>query len=558
MAALQKNQWLGGTLKSANRLRHIVTVFAKHGFQNIAEELQLGKFLFLEKFGAGNLEEKYSIAERLRMAFESLGPTWIKFGQVLSTRPDLLPQEFIEELQKLQAQVPALPFESIRRILQVEYKSDLEPLFLEIDPVPIGAASIAQVHRAVLSSGERVVLKVQRPGVRDSIEEDLQVLYSLSLLLEKYRPEFKNLNLSSMVEEFAHAIEQELDFVIEANNMDRFRRNFFDDPHIVIPKVYHELLTSKVLVQEELMGHRLTDTAALEADGVLPQDIVHIGLRAFFKMIFIDGIFHADLHAGNLFVLSEHQLGLIDFGMIGYLSTKSRDSIAAIMMALASEDYEQLAFEFLELSPYSYQCDLDSYTHEIQNLFAPYHGLSFAKFQVGKLLLESSKISAKHGIRLPSDLMLLFKSILTVEGMGRSLGQDIDLLSFTGEFAAEVLKSRYNYKRLGKQLSMIGKDSTALLASLPRQARQALRKLNSPNYRWNLQVQEIHDLKRGIEKGSSLIFLGLVISALVVSGTAALFLPATELVWGLPVFSAVLYSLAIFYGFVAVYNYIRK
>lgn len=558
MANLQRNQWIGGTLKSANRLRQIVGVFAKHGFQNIVEELDLGKFLFLEKLGSSSLENKYTTPERLRMALESLGPTWIKFGQVLSSRPDMLPEDFIEELKKLQAQVPALPYESIERILREEYGKDPSELFEYIDKVPLGAASIAQVHKAVLKTGEDVVLKVQRPGIEASIAEDLQALYTLTLLLEKYRTEAQVLNLSAMVEEFANAIEQEIDFVIEANNMNRFRRNFYDDPHIVIPKVYKELSTSRILVQEELKGKRLNAKDAFDLPGIHPQDVTQIGLRSFFKMIFIDGIFHADLHAGNIFVLPNQQLGLIDFGMIGFLSQKSRDSIAAIMMSIATEDYEQLAFEFLELSPYSYDCDVDAFTHEIQGLFAPFHGLSFANFQIGKLLLDSTKISAKHGIRLPSDLMLLFKSIITVEGMGRSLGEDIDLLAFSNEFAAEVLKSRYNFKRVSKHLSVIGKDSSALLTGLPRQARQALRKLNSPNFHWKIQVGEVTELKRSVEKGSNIVFLGLVISSLTMSGTAALFLESSRSIWGIPAVSAVLYGLAIFYGFVAVYNYIRK
>ncbi|MEE6251134.1 MAG: AarF/ABC1/UbiB kinase family protein [Bdellovibrionota bacterium] len=558
MANLQRNQWIGGTLKSANRLRQIVAVFAKHGFQNIVEELELGKYFFLEKFSGSSMEQSFTTAERLRMALESLGPTWIKFGQMLASRPDLVPETFMSELKKLQAQVPAMPFETVQRILNEEYERPVSEIYREIEPIPLGAASIAQVHKASLHTGEEVVLKVQRPNLEEAINDDLQVLYTLSLLLEKYRPELRVLNLSSMVEEFASAIEQELDFYIEANNMDRFRKNFFADPHVVIPKVYNDLSTSKVLVQEELKGKNLNDPEAFNQKGIYPHDVIQIGIRAFFKMIFKDGVFHADLHEGNIFVLPDQQIGLIDFGMIGYLSQKSRDSIAGIMMSIGNEDYEQLAFEFLELSPYSYDCDVDAFTHEIQGLFAPYHGLSFANFQIGKLLLDATRVAGKHGISLPSDLMLLFKSILTIEGMGRSLGEDFDLLSFSNEFAVEVIKSKYNFDRLAKNLGMITKDSAALLTGLPRHARQALRKLNSPNFHWKLQVEEMHELKRGVEKGSNIIFLGLVISSMLISATGAMFIPNSTLIGGIPAISAILYGLATFTGFVAVYNYIRK
>lgn len=558
MAMLSRNQWIGGTIKSANRLRHIVGVFAKFGFQNIIEDLELGKFLMLEKISSSKYEDKFSAPERLRMAFEQLGPTWVKFGQVLASRPDIVPENFIEELKLLHDQVSSLPFKNVKNILTAEFNKPLENIFSEIDEVPLGAASMAQVHRATLITGESVVLKVQRPGIKEIIQEDVQAIFSLSLLLEKYSTELKSLGISEMVEEYAGALEQELDFVVESNNIQRFRRNFYDDPHIVIPKVYTEYSTSKVLVLEEIKGFRLSDTKAFEQEGTTPSDVAHIGLRSFFKMIFKDGIFHADLHAGNIFVLPNQKIALVDFGMVGYLSQKSCDSIAGIMMALASEDYEQLTYEFLELSPYTYGCDVDAFTHDIQALFAPYHGLSFANFQIGRLLLESTRISAKHGIRLPSDLMLLFKSILTVEGMGRSLGQDLDLLSFSSEFATEVIKSKYHYNRMFKNASLLAKDSSALVSGLPRQTRQALRKFNSPNFHWKLQLEDLNTIKRSIETGSNIIFLGMIISALIIAGTAGMFLTDIQHVFGMPTFSFTVFILAGFTSLIAFYNYIKK
>lgn len=558
MAMLTRNQWIGGTIKSANRLRHIVGVFAKFGFQNIIEDLELGKFLMLEKITSSKYQDKFSAPERLRMAFEQLGPTWVKFGQVLASRPDIVPENFIKELKLLHDQVQTLPFQSIRKIIVQEFEKPIESIFLNIEETPLGAASMAQVHRATLITGESVVIKVQRPGIKDIIQEDVQAIYSLSLLLEKYSSDLKSLGISEMVEEYAGALEQELDFVVESNNIQRFRRNFYDDPHIVIPKVYKEYSTNRILVLEEIKGYRLSDPEAFGQEGTSPSDVAHIGLRSFFKMIFKDGIFHADLHAGNIFVLSNQRIALVDFGMVGYISQKSCDSIAGIMMALASEDYEQLTYEFLELSPYTYGCDIDAFTHDIQSLFAPYHGLSFANFQIGRLLLESSRISAKHGIRLPSDLMLLFKSILTVEGMGRSLGEDIDLLSFSSEFASEVLKDKFHYNRVLKNASLLAKDSSALVSGLPRQTRQALKKFNSPNFHWKLQLEDLNTIKRSIETGSNIIFLGMIISTLIIAGTAGMFLGDIQHIFGMPTFSFSVFLLAGFTSLVAFYNYIKK
>ncbi|MFK8139385.1 MAG: ABC1 kinase family protein [Bdellovibrionales bacterium] len=557
MAMLTQNRWLGSTLMSANRMRHIVAVFAKHGFQNIAEQLQLGKFIF-EKVSGSSISEKYSTAERLRMSFEQLGPTWIKFGQMLATRPDIMPDDFIQELQKLNDQVPAVDFKTLRKHLSEQYEEDIDDIFSTIEEVPLGAASIAQVHRAKLVTGEDVVLKIQRPGIYASIKEDINILYSLGQLAENYLPELKVIGVSRMIEEYAGYLEQETNFIIEANNIGRFRKNFADDPHVVIPKVYSKYSNEKVLILEELQGRRLSDPTAFDQENISPEDVVQIGLRSFLKMIFQDGIFHGDLHAGNFFILPNQKIGLIDFGMVGYLSQKSRDSISSILIAIAGEDYEQLAHEFLELSPQSYNIDADTLMHDLQSLFAPYHGLNFSEFQIGKLLLDSSKVSSKHGLRLPSELMLLFKSILSIEGMGRAIGEDIDLLAYSNEFASEVLKSRYNQKRILKSMAILAKDSSALLYTLPRQTRQALKKFNSPDFKWKHEVHELDRINKTIEISSNLIFLGLVIGSLILAGTAGLFLTEGSFILGTPAISFISFTLATLFGFLSFYNYMKR
>lgn len=556
MTLLTRTRWLGKTIKSANRFSHIVGVFAKHGFQNILEDLQLGKFI--SKFNKSNIESKYSFSERLRMSLEELGPTFIKFGQVMASRPDLLPDDLITELKKLHDQVPALPYETVIKAIEEEYKKPWDQIFLKVEETPLGAASIAQVHRAILNDGKKVVIKVQRPGILPIIKEDLDILYTLALLLEKYLPESRVFSPSDMVEEFANSIELETDFIIEANNILRFQKNFEDDPHVVIPEVYMEYTTSKIIVLEELIGKRLSEADAFEQTDVDKYFVVETGVKAFFKMVFEHGIFHGDLHAGNFFILPNHQIGFVDFGMVGYLSQKTRDSIASILTALATEDYEQLAFEFLELAPQSYDIDITSFTHDLQALFAPYYGLSFKNFTVGKMLLDATSLASKHGIRMPSELLLLFKSIITMEGMGRLIGEDFDLLSFSGDFAAQVIKAKFGPKRIAKNMSLLAKDSSALIYSLPLQTRQLLKKFNNPNFHWKHDIKQIHDLRKSMEKSSKIIFLGMIIGSLILSGTIGMFIKHSATVYSIPIVSFVSYTLAGVTGLVAFYNYISS
>ncbi|RYZ71777.1 MAG: AarF/ABC1/UbiB kinase family protein, partial [Proteobacteria bacterium] len=253
------------------------------------------------------------------MAFEELGPTFVKLGQVLATRPDLIPVEFVEEFKKLHDQVSPLPFSEIKRVLESQYGSTLDEIFAEINPVPLGSASIAQVHRAKLRDGSDVVVKVQRPGIERIIADDISILYYLAELLQKYVKETRIFNPIGIVDEFFRTLELETNFVIEANNIRRFIENFKDDTEVKIPHVYIELTGPRVLVLEFLKGIPLSQAAALEQEGVDRQTVMKAGLRAYFKQVFKDGLFHGDLHAGNLFILPGSRIGLIDFGIVGRL-----------------------------------------------------------------------------------------------------------------------------------------------------------------------------------------------------------------------------------------------
>ena len=359
------------------------------------------------------------------MSFEQLGPTFIKFGQLLASRPDLIPKDFAEEFKKLHSDVTCLPFEQIEPLLFNHFGKPYLEVFKNFDKNPLAAASIAQVYRAVLTDGTPVVVKVQRPNIEEVINEDLAVIFTLAELIETYVPEAQIYNPTSLVEEFAKHLELETNFIVEANNIRRFTKNFAGEEQIVIPQVYGEFSGKKVLVLEELQGIPLSHKNALEQEGIDPEKVLKAGLRAYLKMVFTYGLFHGDLHAGNMFVLPNNRIGFIDFGVVGRLNQKTQEAIANILIALSQEDYDRLAYEYIDLAPYSGFVDVDNYARELRDLIAPYYGLTLKNMNIGKLLMDATSLAASYQIVLPTELVMFFKSIVSIEGMGRIIVKDL-------------------------------------------------------------------------------------------------------------------------------------
>lgn len=503
------------SLRSAARLKKILTVFARHGFQDLIERAQLGRF-FWEKVLASDLEH-LSTAERIRLAFEQLGPTFVKLGQLLATRSDLLPEDYIEEFKKLHDNVAPLTAEELKQVLNEQFPEGVDAAFKSFEEKPLAAASIAQVHRATLKTGEKVVVKIQRPGIGKIIREDLDILMTLAEFIERYVPESRYFNPTGVINEFKKQFEMEMNFVVEANNIRRFAANFQDEPHIKIPIVYSELTNPKILVMEALEGIPLSQKASLEQEGIERETLIRRGLKAYFKMVYTDGLFHGDLHAGNMLVLPNNQIGLIDFGVVGRLNKKTQNAIAAMFVAMADEDYDRLAYLYVELSPYTDLVDVDEFAKDIRDLIAPYFGLTIRHVNLGKILLQSTSLAVKHGLILPSDLVLFFKSIVTIEGMGRLILKDFDLLSLSMEFAKELVEAKADPSVWAKETGWMIRDLNSLAMSLPRQIKQMLRKLNSPDFALKLHSDQMIDLQKSIDHAGRMVFWGLILAATLIS-----------------------------------------
>lgn len=532
-------------------------MFAKHGLRNLVEKINLGNFL---NSSAASSKEKelLSFPTRVRLSFEELGPTFIKFGQLMASRPDLVPQDYLEEMSLLQDQVQPIEFKIVEGVLSEDLGPDWKKHFQFVDEKPLGSASIAQVHKARLNSGQNVVIKVQRPGLLQTINDDLNVLYFIAELLETYVPEVRMFNPTGMVDEYFKTLELETNFVVEANNIRKFKENFKKEDKIKIPEVYFDLVTERILVMEELIGRPLSQEGALSQSNTQAEEIIKMGLRAYLKMVFIDGFFHGDLHAGNFFVFPENQIGLIDFGVVGRLNSKTQSSIVNMLLALSKEDYTQLAYEYVDIAPFSETVNVDLFARELQALISPYFGLTTKHVNVGRILMSSSSVAATHGLSVPTELMMFFKSIVSIEGLGQKILPDFDFLQNTLSMIGEVAQNQFQPTKFVDEATFLFRESRGFLKTLPRQLNLMVRRMNTPGYHTKVRVEGVEEFRRSFEISFNLLFLGIIIASLILSSSLIYTHESSWMVKGMPGFSLIGYIIAAALGIVAFINYIKK
>ena len=546
MKWIQTGIQIGQAVKNVQRLRQILAVFAKYGFADILVRMNLRNFLSarLTQFAASQAE--LTTQERLRLAFEELGPTFVKLGQLLSSRSDLLPESYVDEFRKLQDNVQPLTFEVVKEVVEKQLGKSLSEAYASFSPIPLAAASIGQVHEATLHTGEKVVVKIQRPEIEKIIETDISLLAFLAGLLEKYVPETKVIGPKTIVDEFFRTLYYELDFIVEANNVTKMKANLSSIPEIVIPLVYKQLSTNKILTMEKIEGLRVNDLKGLDAAGIDRKAIVAIGTRAFFKSVMIDGLFHGDLHGGNLFVLPGNKLGIVDFGIVGRLSEKSRDQLASMVMALLSEDYENLCYTYADLGNAGPSVDFDGFQREVRNTLSPYVGLSLDELNSGRILIEATKIAAKYDIKIPGDWMLVFKAIFTIEGMGRSLDPTFDLLAAGQDLVKDLVKEQYSFQRISRDFAWIAKDVASLAQTLPRQIRWMFKKFNSNDFAFEFKSPDIQNLKYEVEQTGRRVSLGIIGAGLFIASSIAMNSTAGHQLWHYPVISVIYFAAGCF------------
>ncbi len=509
--------------KDVARFREIATVFAKHGFGWVVSQLKLRRELQVEHEGAALTRAALASpesGERLVRAFTELGPTFVKLGQILSTRPDLLPETIIHELTRLQDRVDPIPFEQIEELLREQLGNDFRARFETLDEEPLASASIAQVHRASLATGEQVVLKIQRPGLKPKIVSDLNILKAIAGYLEDAFPEANAMDLRGTIDGFAKSLSQEVDFRIEARNMDRFRRNFAEEPRVRIPRVFEELSTSDVLCMEFVEGRKFSEVLAAGED---PGPIVELYFSASYKMLFIDGFFHGDLHPGNVFIQDDGGLALIDCGMVGRLSRPMKDKLIDILYAVLNEDLEAVARTFYALAIKRGKVDYSAFETDVIEIGDRFlGGVPLSELQIGELFGELVEGATRHNVRMPTDFTMMFKAIVTTEGLARTIAPDIDPIKQARPFITAMITERYSPERL-KQVAIADLHMlSGALRSAPRLVTSLLTDLQEGNLAVGVTPQTLDRIQQAADARQRRITRAALAMTCMVCGTYSL------------------------------------
>ncbi len=511
--------------RNIKRKAQIAKVLAKHGFGFLVEKLGLGRFVPFHWgiLGHPKRKERYSAPEHLRMAFEELGPTFIKLGQILSTRPDLIPAEYVEEFSKLQDRIPPCPTESIIRVVEEELGKPIGEIFSEFEKKPIASASIGQVHRAKLKDGRSVVVKVQKPGAERQIKQDLEILEELARRLAQHWEVARHWDIEGLYEEFAYILRNELDYEREGRNADTFRRNFLKDETVYIPEVFWEYTTEKVLVMEELQGVKLTDVEGIRSMGYDPRDIASRGAMMYMNMFFRDGFFHGDPHPGNFFVLTNGRVGIVDFGMVGTLDDIMRVNLLQLLYGISKSDMSLVMDALHDLGVRGDIKKERLLKRELEVLFSYYFLRPVKEIKLSKIVNEIFRLTYRYRISLPSDLFLLLKTVGMAEGLLMRLDPDFRMMNAVSPYLSRsrriLLSPKFMARQAERNLTVISK----MLMESPEKLKRLASMLESGRLEFSVKYEGekrlVGDLRKDINRLSlSMLTLGFMVSmALIVS-----------------------------------------
>lgn len=532
------------------RLREIVYVFLKYGFSPLVERLHLYRLVSIgRRLRLRKEAEELSLPERLRLAFEELGPTFIKLGQLLSTRPDVLPEEYIQELRKLLDKVPPERSEDIVKEIEEELGVPVGSVFKSFNRKPVAAASIAQVHLATLHDGREVAVKVQRPKIRKTIERDIRILYYIARLLERYIPETQLFNPTGIVDEFSRMISREMDFLYEASSMERMAVETKGEEDLIIPEVIREYTTKRVLTMERLYGIRVDDVDRLVMAGIDPRDVARRLAEIYMKQIFLYGFFHADPHPGNIFITKDGRIGLCDFGIMGRLNERLKLGLADLMIAVVNTDYDAVAELQITLGVIKEEVDIEELKEDMRDLLVPYHGRPLKEINPAEVFSQIIGIGIKYGIRLPKELMLLDKTFLVLDALLRRLAPDLVLLEIARPFALRIIKERRAPK---KALSDLLKETQSLqtyVREYPDQIHRLLKKMVEDRFTIDFTHRGLENLIGEMDRSSNRLTFGIIVSSLIIGSALIILSGVGPKVYGISVFGVIIFALGAILGF---------
>lgn len=503
-----------------NRSREIASVLMGHGWHYLTEKFELfnvGKPTNQQNGHGGPLTRP----EHLRSALEELGTTFIKLGQILSTRADLLPPDYLAELTKLQDSTAPVPFEAVRDTLVAELGQPIHTAFLDFNPEPLATASIGQAYAATALDGTEVVVKIRRPGVVEQVHEDLEILRELAAAASRHWELADQYDLVGIVEEFSDTLKRELDYIREGHNAERFAADFASEAGIHIPRVYWETTTSRVLTLERIRGTKINDLANLDKQGIDRSGLARFATDVVMRMVCENGFFHADPHPGNFFIEPDGTIGLIDFGMVGILDERRQEHLADLLINIEHQDADRLVDVFLDLGVTRKRIDRVLFRRDIEHLLSTYWGLPLSDLRISAVLNDVFTIMRRHHLHLPSNLALLFKTVIMIEGLGVNLDPDFRLTSALEPYAERLVLRRYSPTKLIRNLGRASLFWARVSAEMPQQLHRIVSAAENGNLQIGMRPEGFDPVIRRVEKIANRIVLG-VLAAAFINGLAVL------------------------------------
>ena len=512
----------------------------KYGFGEIVDRLNLGRALkFGKRIFRRKPSEEISFSARIRMALEELGPTFVKLGQVLSMRPFLIPYELVVELSKLHDQVSSLDWEVARKAIEENLGYEIEKAFAFFDKTPVASASLSQVHNAELHDGTKVVVKIQRPGIRKIIDADMVILRDMAQLLEKHVPESRQYQPVGLVDELARSTRKEINFLYEARNIEIFSRNFQKDEGIFVPEVFWDYTTRRMITMERIDGIKITDIEKLKESGIDPQEICRKGGEMVFLMVFEHGFFHADPHPGNLFITPDGRIAPVDYGMVGVLSDSQLSELGEILTSVVAGDAQSLVHTFSRAGILPEYVNQQALETDISELLVRYHKIPLARIDMATLFDEFFEIVHRHDLQVKSEFMVLGKALVTYEEVARQLDPGYDLIKSASPYVQKLALKRIGLPQILKDLKMGLTELRDFATRFPAEARQFASKLNKGKARLGLEIRGLDRLTIELDRSTNRLAFALVIAAIIVGSSLILTLDVGIKIYGLPLLGLV-------------------
>ncbi len=521
------------TTKHLGRYRQIVEVMISHGFGalmaqlGLASRLELSRRLFNQEPSPDASE--YTPAQHVRLALEELGATFIKLGQILSTRPDLLPPAYITELSRLQDEVPPGPWEKVKERIEAELGQPLDKVFANVEPEPIAAASLAQVHAATLLNGDEVVVKAQRPGIENLIKLDLDILYDLARLAQERTPLGEQYELVELVEEFSVYLRAELEYHREARNSERFQANFANQPNMYVPNAYWDYTTRRVLVQERIRGRKINNIEALDAAGYDRHKIALHSANFIVQEVLEDGFFHADPHPGNILIMPGEVIGLVDFGIMGRLEHKDRINLIRLYIVAVQMDTRGIVEQLIRMGVAEQTPDRNALRRDMRRFLLKYHGLPLQEIRAADVLEEIRPILYRHHLRLPSDYWLLAKTLVMMEGVGLKLDPDFDIFAVSRPYVQRFMRRMWLPTTWGPSVLRNLTAWSDMLTNLPYPVNRLLDQAEEGEVGIRFEVVHLDKTINRLDDIANRIIMGVLLSAFILA--LAMLIPTLNLTW---------------------------